>query len=126
MHSSKAATIVALLTLLVTAALASGQDRRLDREEKSEIAGTPPKSARSADARENQQQPEAAKPPPPSSRPSSHRGKTNRTPRRRGLSLRSDPSVEPSVVAPITLVSRSPEYLSGEANVTERNRAAMP
>src|SRR5262249_19908538 len=27
-------------------------------------------------------------------------------------------SVEPSVVAPMTLVSRSPEYLSGEANVT--------
>ncbi len=112
MHPKKVATILAFLTLLAATALASGQDRKPDGEEKPESAGTPTKSARSVGARENQQQPEAKSPQP------SSRGKTNRAPRKSGLSLRSDPSVEPSVVAPIALVSRSPEYLSGEANVT--------
>jgi hypothetical protein len=122
MHSKKAATILALLTLLVAAPLASGQERKPDGGERSAIAGRPPNSAGSPGVRENQQQAEAAKPARPSSLPSSRlsssHGKTTRAARKRGLSLRSDSSVEPSVVAPITLVSRSPEYLSGEANVT--------
>jgi hypothetical protein len=118
MHSKKAATILALLTLLAAAPLASGQERKPDGEERSAIAGRPPNSAGSPGVRENQQHEKPAESRQSASRPSSHSRKTNRTTRKRALSLRSDPSVEPSTVSPITLVSRSPEYLSGEANVT--------
>ena len=112
MHPTNASTILALLTLLAATGLASEQGHKLNAEERPPIGATPNTSSH-PDVRGTEQR-GAGKSPQPSSRS----GKTTRTPRRHDHPSRRDPLFEPSLVGPVSVVSSSAEYLSGEANVT--------
>lgn len=113
MHSTKAAIILALLILLAPTALASGQEHKPNAEEKPAVVGKPSTSTRSA----NEQQPSQS-PKSPESSSRSHAGKRNAAAGKHRLPARDPLYTEPVYAAPAPLISGSPEYLSGEANVT--------
>src|SRR5262249_1054711 len=109
MPSRMAAAIFTLLILMTPGAIAYGQEEKLQVQDMS--SGRNTTATESKESKENQTKPENSK------GPVHHSTIPSRKRKSRIHNQRERPPARQSI-APFTLVSSPPEYLSGEANVT--------
>jgi hypothetical protein len=116
MHSTKFLTALILLAAIAPPAAVLAQDQKSDMRDKQESDAVLPDAKTSTARSAKQEEIEAAN--QQALRSSLSRNSSKRSTSKHRAIERGTPVSKPSNPAAVTLVTRSPEYISGEANVT--------